>query len=618
MGLTRLIIQLWLPTFIIIFGLIEALIIPLLKGNRRLFRRISVKIMIGITTLFMLLAFGELASGPIIYEIPGLFGNGIFFKIDYLNYVLMVFAGIMFLVVSFSSSVDVKAIGRERSFYFFFVITYISTLGTLMAGDLLSFFLFFEIMTFSTYALLTHRRGPQVIAAGNTYIYMGIMGGLSILSGILLLSAYTQSYEWTNLAEKFSEMNYVKYVIAAFFIGGFGIKAGMVPFHFWVPKIYLEAPFSVNALSSGILMKVGAYGILRMVSSIYSSSASNITADSIIWLTSKNIGAFVIWLGIITMIIGVFMALLQGNIKLMLAYHSISQMGYVIMGIGVAAYLGYKGPMGFAGSLYHMVNHGLFKALLFLAAASVFARTKELNMYHLGGLWKKMPITAFLALIGVMGITGVPLFNGFASKSILHHAIVEAYEYGHPSFWFAEMLFMLVSAGTVCSFIKFYRYIFLGKNKTHSEVSGDLPRLSFSMGLLAIFIVIIGVRPSLFLDYLIIPGLQSFTYDPVFINQYIVGLNFWDIADLVSFVIIYILGFAMFYIGQKFHLFQMHLPKWMSAEKYFYEPLENFCENFPNYCVQRYESKMIFGDVYIYSVLLTIIMILLVVSRLFV
>ncbi|ABR50231.1 NADH dehydrogenase (quinone) [Alkaliphilus metalliredigens QYMF] len=618
MNLTRMIIQLWLPTIIIIFGLVEALIIPFLGGKRRFIRRLSVKVMILMTTILMISAYGEVQKGPIIYEIANVFGNGIIFKIDYLNYTLMLFAGLMWLIVSIYSSVDVKNIGRERSFFFFFTITYISTLGTLMAGDLLSFFLFFEIMTFSSYALMVHRRGTEIIEAGNTYIYMGIIGGLSILSGILMLSAYTQSYEWVNLAEKFSQMGMIKYIISGLFIFGFGVKAGMVPFHFWVPKIYVGAPISVNALSSGILMKVGAYGILRVVVTILSTSQEvAVSAEAIVWSTSENLGVVIIWLGILTMVVGVFMALQQANMKRMLAYHSVSQMGYIIMGIGVAAYLGYQGAMGFSGSLYHMVNHGLFKALLFMVAGAVYMRTKELDMYQLGGLWRKMPFTAFVALIAVFGITGMPGFNGFASKSILHHAIIEAYEYGHPSFRYAEMLFTLVSAGTVCSFLKFYGFIFLGKcPEEHQKIEGDDPKMSLAMGILAMLIVLIGLNPSVFLNIMIIPGLMSFTYDPAFIDKYIVGMNFWNSQDLISMVGVYALGTGIFIVGLKYHLFHLHLPKWLNAEKFLYKPVTDFCEEFPNYCVQRFEKRMIFGDVFIYAILLTVIMGLLVISGL--
>jgi formate hydrogenlyase subunit 3/multisubunit Na+/H+ antiporter MnhD subunit len=129
------------------------------------------------------------------------------------------------------------------------------------------------------------------------------------------------------------------------------------------------------------------------------------------------------------MFLGVLNALISANSKRMLAYHSVSQMGYIILGIGCAAYMGRDGAMGLAGALYHIVNHALFKSLLFLTVGSVYFRTHELDMYKLGGLWRKMPLTCVAMFIAVCGISGIPGFNGFASKTLLHHAIWEAYEH---------------------------------------------------------------------------------------------------------------------------------------------------------------------------------------------
>ncbi|SCY49548.1 complex I subunit 5 family protein [Alkaliphilus peptidifermentans] len=610
MNILRVVIMFWLPAVVIFFGLFEALIIPLLDDSHRLARRISVNAFIIFTTILIMLTYNQVKDAPIVYEFGRVFGMGIFFKIDLLNYILMVFAGIIFTISSIYSLEDIKQKDRERTFYFFYIITYVATIGTLMAGDLLSFFLFFEIMTFSSYGLMVHYRGEEVLEAGNVYIYMGIIGGLSILSGIILLSAYTQSYEWINLADKFSQLGFIKYVIGGLFIFGFGVKAGMVPFHFWLPKIYREAPITVNAISSGILTKVGAYGILRVATIIYSVSAVEAsTANVVLWNTSTNLGVVIIWLGIITMVVGVFLALLESNMKKMLAYHSISQMGYIIMGIGVAAYLGYKGAMGFSGSIYHMVNHGFFKSLLFMVAGVVYLHTKELDMYRLGGLWKKMPFAALVALVAVLGITGMPGFNGFASKSILHHAIIEAYEYGHPSFRYAELIFKLVSAGTVCSFLKFFGFIFMGECPPQYEnLKPRYPRMAVAMGTLAFIVVAIGIRPEWFLNRFIIPAVLSFTYDPVFVEKYIVGINFWNMKDIMGMVMVYGMGIGIFVVGVKYHLFHHHLPSWLNAERFIYRPVTQFCEGFPNMCVQKYEKPMVLGDVFIYVTLLTLIL----------
>ncbi|SDK95823.1 complex I subunit 5 family protein [Natronincola ferrireducens] len=602
------VVRLGLPSLVISFAILEVLILPFIGNKTQQIRRNTVKAFIFLTTVFVALTYREVLNEPIIYEISGVFEMGIIFKIDLLNYLFIILAGVLWLVIGYYSLEDTN--------YFFYTITYIATIGTLMAGDLLSFFLFFEMMTFSSYALMVYHRGEEQLEAGNVYIYMGIIGGLCILSGILMLSAYTGSFEWTHLAMQFSEMGFIKYFIAAFLIIGFGIKSAMFPFHFWVPRIYGGAPISVNALSSGMLMKVGAYGMLKVVSVIFSADVSETTLwTDAVWKVSNHIGVVIIWLGILTMIVGVFMALQQGNMKKMLAYHSVSQMGYIIMGIGVAAYLGFQGPMGFIGSIYHMLNHSLFKVLLFMVAGIVYIRTRELNMYELGGLWKKMPITAVLCLIAVFGITGMPGFNGFASKSILHHAIIEAYEYGHPSFKYAELFFKLVSAGTVCSFIKFFSYIFLGEEKEkYQNIKGDSGRIAGAMAVLAIFIIIIGVRPYMLMDRLFIPMTASFAYDPVFMEKYIVDMNFWNAKDIIGMVGVYTLGFGMFIISSKYHLFHLNLPRWANTEAYVYTPVTDICEKFPNYCVNKYENKIIFGDVLIYAILLTIILAFLLLS----
>jgi hydrogenase-4 component B len=602
-------IILWLPLILIFYGLFEAIVEPLIDHRHRYFRRFSVTFYFLISTILIMLTFESIIESPIVYSFDQIFGMGISFKIDLINYILMVFASIMFTVTSLFSFDELRNQLHEKSFYFFMVITYVATMGTLMANDLLAFFLFFEIMTFTTYGMIVHYR-DEALAAGKMYITMGIVGGLSILSGIVLLYAYTGSIEWVQLADKFSQLGMVKYLIAGLFIIGFGIKAGLVPFHFWLPKVYKVAPFSLNALSSGILTKVAAYGILRVAAIVFSVNPNSLSLSDVnLWLTSANIGRVLIWLGILTMVVGVFLALIQEDVKKMLAYHSVSQMGYIVLGIGVAAYLGYKGAMGLSGSLYHMINHGLFKALLFMSAGAVFFYTKETNMYRLGGLWKKMPVVALLALIGVFGITGMPGFNGFASKSILHHAIIEAYEYGDSSFRYAEWLFTLVSAGTVSSFMKFYSYIFLGKLKDqHKDIKPKNKWMIRAMVILAVMIVFIGIFPSWLMDGFLIRALQSFSYDPSFINKYIVGMNFFNIKDLQNMALVYVLGAAIFYIGVKFHLFHAHLPNWMNAEKWLYIPADKFCEQFPDFCVIRYERPMIRGDVFIYVILLTLLL----------
>ncbi len=251
-----------------------------------------------------------------------------------------------------------------------------------------------------------------------------------------------------------------------------------------------------------------------------------------------------------------------------------------------------------------------------MAAGAVLYQTGETDMYNMGGLWRKMPITAVFTFVAVLGITGMPGFNGYASKTILHHAIDEAFLYGHPSFEYAEWIFTVVSAGTVCSFIKFYYFIFLRREPdTFKNNAKDKSNMIWVMGILAGLVALIGMVPNWIPDNVLIPAAMSLSYDHSFIGYYLSDMNFWNSKDLWGTVIVYALGGIMFIAGYRFHLFHLKLPRWMNAEKYFYTPITTVCEKFPDFCVANYEKPIIFGDTLIYAIILSIIMGALIITR---
>ncbi|SMP45145.1 complex I subunit 5 family protein [Anoxynatronum buryatiense] len=559
------------------------------------------------TFVLILAMYPQVAEGGIINTIPGVFGYGLHFRVDMLSYIMVSTAGILWLMVSIYAHEYMGMEQHRDRFYLFMSITFGGVLGTVMAADILTMFLFFELMTFSSYLLVAHNQSPDSILAGNNYIYMGVGGGLSVLIGMILLLFNTNHLDFVFLATELNELGWLQYAISGLFIIGFGIKAGMLPLHIWLPKAHPVAPTPASALLSGLLIKIGAYGLLRMSTSFFMPAAELISDKTDpLWSLSKNMGVVIIWIGIITMAVGVFMALQQGNMKKMLAYHSISQMGYIVMGIGVASYLGYIGAMGFAGSIYHTINHAFFKALLFMVVGVIYLRTHELDMYKLGGLWRQMPFTALVCLIAALGITGMPGFNGFASKSILHHAIVEAYEYGHSSFRYAEIIFTIVSGGTVCSFIKLFSYAFLGKCP---EKYQQLPKegngmMQMAMGGLALLIIGIGMAPGFIMDQLIIPAASGFTYDAYFINKYLVGMNFFNAKDMMGMVPVYLLGIGIFVAGRQFDLFHLHMPKWMDFELILYRPIYQNVLRLSRGITAHYEMRTNNADVYIYALIL--------------
>ncbi len=336
---------------------------------------------------------------------------------------------------------------------------------------------------------------------------------------------------------------------------GFGIKGGMAPLHLWLPHAHSNAPTPGSALLSGLLIKVGAYGLIRVGE--FAGWGQTLGAGAS-WL-----GSALTVLGLLTMLIGVIAALLQGDGKRLLAYHSVSQMGYIILGLGMGLYLGPAGGLSLVGGIYHIVNHALFKAALFLGVGVIYIHTKETDLYKLGGLWRRFPVTAILMLLAAMGITGAPGLNGYASKTVLHHAVSTAAATGLPWLIWTERLFSLVGIGTAASFAKLYYLIFLGK-PTELEVSeNESPRLQLAMAILAAVMLVIGLNPQLFPNALALPAAEALGFHEL---PRLSSSLFWNFADLKGIVITLALGIGVCWAGLKTSAFHWQPPIWLTLE----------------------------------------------------
>lgn len=392
---------------------------------------------------------------------------------------------------------------RTNRFYFFWLFSLAADLGVLIAGDFITLYTFFELLTLSVFVLITHDQTAESMAAARKYLFLGLFGSFLILAGIALLYAATGSIA---IAPVTGLQDHQVYLIAGLMVLGFGVKAGMYPVHVWLPDAHSAAPTPASSVLSGVIIKVGSYGIF-------------ITTFFILFLpgdpgslTSTG-GVVVIYIGLVTMLFAVFLALMQTNAKRMLAYHSTSQMGFIILGIGCALYLGEAGALGFTGALFHVVNHALFKALLFLAVGAVFLRTGELNMYRLGGLWRSMPAAGLGMAVGVLAISGFPGFNGFVSKVFIHHALVDA---GHLGGWPllpAEAIFIVTCGGTVASTGKLLLFTFSGEKKAEGSYGGRTPlQVTAAMAALAGAAILLGVLPGIAL-FFILPAAGMFGFD---------------------------------------------------------------------------------------------------------
>src|SRR4030042_462516 len=279
------------------------------------------------------------------------------------------------------------------------------------------------------------------------------------------------------------------------FIVGFGLKAALVPFHAWLPDAHPSAPAPISAMLSGVLIKtLGVYALVRIIFNVFGISVP------ISWV--------LIVLGILSMIVGVFLAVGQWDFKRLLAYHSISQMVFCVLGIGLGALILAKGgnitwaSLAILGGLFHLVNHAVFKSLLFLTSGSVQMATGTRYLKELGGLADRMPITRATCTVASASIAGVPPFNGFWSKLILVVAAVQA------GFWWIAAVTVMVSLVTLISFLKVQRYVFLGElpeNLRH--VKENKHSMLVAMIFLACLCVLMGLL-------VIVPSLRANILEP--------------------------------------------------------------------------------------------------------
>ncbi len=331
----------------------------------------------------------------------------------------------------------------------------VSMLLVISAANVFWFMIFWEVMTVVSYFLICFNDSKQSMKA--TIIYMGIahLGGAAILSAFLLLANQSGSLEFASFANAELSPAMATAIFLLAFVG-FGSKAGMFPMHVWLPKAHPAAPSNVSALMSGVMIKVAIFGILKFC----------------IWLPVMPWwGLLIIIIGALSALLGVLYALTQHDYKALLAYHSVENIGIILLGIGTGVYGMATGSstlaaVGFLGGLFHVLNHATFKGLLFLGAGSVLYRTHTKDMEVLGGLAKKMPYTAFAFLVGSMAITAIPPLNGFVSEWVTYQAMIQgALGEGIGSravFTISVVALALVGALAIMCFVKVYSVIFGG------------------------------------------------------------------------------------------------------------------------------------------------------------
>ncbi|MCI8837892.1 MAG: NADH dehydrogenase [Hungatella sp.] len=434
--------------------------------------------------------------------VPGICGMGLHLKMDGFRMVYTAIAVLMWGVAGAFSREYMAHYKNKSRYYVFFWATFLATVGVFLSADLYTTFIFFEIMSFTSYVWVAFDEKAESLQAAETYLAVAVIGGMVMLMGLFLLYGVLGTLDMDKVgpaakavlagretfengraiqaAGGFASPKVQLYVAGGLMLFGFGAKAGCFPLHIWLPKAHPVAPAPASALLSGILTKAGVFGIIIVSCVMFGNDGA--------W------GLLIAGLGLITMFLGALLAVFSVNLKRTLACSSVSQIGFIMTGIGMSCLLSWAGEgnlLAVRGAFLHMVNHSLIKLVLFLCAGAVYMNLHQLDLNDVRGFGRGKPELCFCFLMGALGIGGIPLWNGYVSKTLLHESIVE---YAHlleegvlageegagiistvpaallpvltdPAVWkAAEWVFLFTGGMTVAYMVKLFVALFVDKH----------------------------------------------------------------------------------------------------------------------------------------------------------
>ena len=442
-----------------------------------------------VITEFLMLLYGAVRLQGTTNILEGVCGMGLSFAMDGFRGIYGVVAAFMWMMTIVFSREYFGHYRNRNRYYLFQLVTLGATIGVFLSADLYTTFIFFEIMSFTSYVWVAQDERKESLRAAQTYLAVAVIGGLVLLMGLFLLYTSVGTLEIGALFEacrNFPDKRML-YIAGGCMLFGFGAKAGAFPLHIWLPKAHPVAPAPASALLSGILTKAGVYGIL--IISCY------------MFYGDEKWGSLILALGVVTMFGGAVLAVFSVDLKRTLACSSMSQIGFILVGTGMQCLLGAENGLAVHGTFLHMMNHSLIKLVLFMAAGVVFMNIHQLDLNEIRGFGRGKPFLNAAFLMGALGIGGIPLWNGYISKTLLHESIVE-YS-GAPVFVFVEWMFLISGGLTVAYMLKLYISLFWEKNRDparQAEFDGMNRRYirkqsMFAIGASAIVLPVLGMTP---------------------------------------------------------------------------------------------------------------------------
>ncbi|MEA2053599.1 MAG: proton-conducting transporter membrane subunit [Candidatus Thermoplasmatota archaeon] len=461
----------------------------------------------GITHVYVMGASNPAAAIPAQAAVP----VRIVFEVDGMGAFMGLISTTISLAAAFYSIAFVKKETGQGRYYTLLLLMVVGMIGMEFTGDIFNLFVFLEILSISSAGLIAFRfyHGDAVEGAFK-YIVISSLGALMVLFSIGLL--YGQ-YNLLNMAALASVMKYtvLDKIALALLVAAFAMKCGAVPMHMWTPDAYTIAPAPITAMLV-VASQVSLYALFRVCFTLYGMT-----------LNLTTIGIIIIALGLLSMFVGVTMALPQKDIKRLMSYHAISQTGYMLLGVGVGLYLlgqsdfDTYGMKAMEGGIFHIINHAMYKGLLFLTAGAIFYRIGTRNLNEMGGLAHSMKCTTVFFIIGALAIAGIPPFNGFASKLLI-------YESAYHVSPILSIIAMLVSIITLASFVKVFHSAFMGPPMEGVEAREVPKSMLLGMSILTAGIILFGLFPDIVVSNIVHPAVQALADQAGYINSVIGGV----------------------------------------------------------------------------------------------
>ena len=510
---------------------------------------------------------------PVVSSLPGICGMTLTFRADGFRSLYVFVASFMWLETALLSRQYFAHYHNRTRYYFFNLLTLCGVTGMFLADDLFTAFIFFEIMSMASYPWVAHEETPGAMRAAATYLGVAVLGGMVTLMGMLLLYRQTGSLAYEALSG--APHSPKVYTAGGLILFGFFAKAGAFPLHIWLPKAHPVAPAPASALLSGMLTKAGVLGILAVSFGIFRGS--------------YVYGCILLFIALVTMLLGAVLGVFSGNLKRTLACSSMSQIGYILTGIAAAVLLKDEGALPAAGAVTHMLNHSVLKLLLFMTAGAVYMNAHTLDLNRLRGYGRKKPFLHACWLLGALGLAGVPGFNGYVSKTMIHEGLVEwVNERGSFAFRLCEWVFLFAAGLTAAYMLKTYICLFWQKNpdetlsqKYDSEGRGYLSvRSRIALAVSVLPIPALGLWPDRFLGRaarMSLPflGLEGFH-----------GIELFSLENLKGGLITLTIGTLVYLLFVRKKLYKApedYLDRWpakLDLEESLYRPL--FCRLLPD------------------------------------